>query len=134
MRCHPATLGLAFTLCWIAGCSTEIPSYRCTGAVTLDDKPVPDGDIHFRSKDGRWGAEAGKIKDGKYELMAKAGTKRVEISASRIMPGGARGAGGEPVAEEYIPEEYNLNSTLSAEVISGSSNQFDFALKSKKKK
>src|SRR5262245_61214826 len=88
-----ALLPLAF------GCGTEPKSYRVKGTVTYNEQPVPEGDIHFLSVDGRWGAEAGKIKDGRYELMAKAGIKRVEITASRARPGGARGAGGEPVPE-----------------------------------
>jgi hypothetical protein len=117
----------------LTGCSAEPPSYRVTGSVTLDGKPVPDGDIHFRSSDGRWGAEVGKIEGGKYQLMAKAGAKRVEISASRIIPGGARGGGGEPVPEEYIPEEYNAQSKLQAEVEAGAANVFDFNLTSRKK-
>jgi hypothetical protein len=117
----------------VAGCSSEPPSYRVTGAVTLDGKSVPDGDIHFRSTDGRWGAEVGKIQDGRYTLMAKAGSKRVEISASRIIPGGARGAGNEPVPEEYIPEEYNVSSRLQAEVTVAGPNTFDFDLRSRKK-
>jgi hypothetical protein len=106
----------------LTGCSSEPPSCRVTGAVTLDGKPVPDGDIHFRASDGRWGAEVGKIQDGKYQLMAKAGARRVEISASRIIPGG-----------EPVPEEYNAQSKLLAEGTAGGANVFDFNLTSRKK-
>ena len=85
----------------------------------------------FVSPDGSRGPDAGKIKDGKYAFQTTEGTKRVEISASRVRPGGARGAGGEPVPEEYIPPRYNLESKLTAEVTRSGANRFDFALESK---
>src|SRR5262245_38062367 len=117
----------------LVGCSSEPPRYKGSGTVTLDGQPVPEGDIHFRSTDGRWGAEVGKVQDGRFELLAMAGAKRVEISASRVIPGGARGGGGEPVPEEYIPEEYNARSTLQAEVKTSGPNVFEFKLTSRKK-
>jgi hypothetical protein len=132
MRGLVVLAGLAMIVV-LVGCSSEPPTYRVTGTVMLDGKSVPEGDIHFRSTDGRWGAEVGKIQDGRYELMAKAGPKRVEISASRIIPGGARGGAGEPVPEEYVPEEYNVQSKLQAEVKAGGANVFDFNLTSRKK-
>lgn len=117
----------------ILGCSSGPKTYQVIGTVTLDGRPLPEGDIHFLSVDGRYGPEPGKLKDGRYELWAKAGKKRVEISASRILPGGAKGAGGEPVPEEYIPERYNVQSTLTAEVTPDGANRFDFPLQSHKK-
>lgn len=134
MRRRCCLFGLSAVLLLILGCSQGPRSYRVTGTVTLDDKPVLDGDIHFIDTTGRWGAEVAKIKDGRYEVLAKAGPKRVEISASRILPGGARGGGGEPVAEEYIPEEYNATSRLAADVTADGKNEFDFRLHSRKKK
>jgi hypothetical protein len=132
MRSMVTLAGLAL-VGLLVGCSSEPPRYKVTGTVTLDGKSVPEGDIHFRSTDGRWGAEVGKIQDGRFELMAMAGTKRVEISASRVIPGGARGGGGEPVPEEYIPEEYNAQSKLQAEVKAPGPNAFEFNLTSRKK-
>src|SRR5262245_48439516 len=125
--------GLTAGLLLCAGCSSEPRSYRVTGTVTFEGQPLPQGDIHFIATDGRWGAEAGKIKAGRYELMAKAGPKRVEITASRALPGGARGAGGEVIPEEYIPDEYNAKSELTAEVTANGKNEFDFRLKGPKK-
>jgi hypothetical protein len=131
---NPSRLfGLIVGLLLCGGCSSEPKSYRVTGNVTFEGQPVTQGDIHFIATDGRWGAEAGKIKDGRYELMAKAGTKRVEITASRARPGGAGGAGGEPVPEEYSPDEYNVKSKLTAEVAENGKNEFDFRLKGPKK-
>ena len=85
----------------------------------------------FVSPDGVRGPDPGKIKDGRYELKTTAGTKRVEISASKIRPGGARGAGGEPVPEEFIPPRYNAESQLTAEVKTVGENAVNFELKSR---
>jgi hypothetical protein len=42
-----------------------------------------------------------------------------------------RGAGGEPVPEEYIPARYNIESKLSADVQANNANRFDFSLETK---
>jgi hypothetical protein len=117
-----------------SGCSQEPRRYPVSGAVTLDGQPIPSGDILFVPIAGDRGPDPGTIKDGRYELLATAGEKRVEISASKIRPGGARGAGGEPVAEEYVPSRYNTESKLTAEVQAKgdkSANRLDFSLDSK---
>jgi len=115
----------------IAGCSREPRLYLVRGFVSLDGQPVSDGDIMFVNPDGIRGPDAGKVKDGRYALKTTEGKKRVEISASKIRPGGARGAGGEPVPEEYIPARYNIESKLNAEVQASNANQCDFSLESK---
>jgi hypothetical protein len=98
------------------GCSHEAALYSVSGNVSLDGQPVGDGDILFITPDGSHGPDPGKIKDGKYSLQTTKGPKRVEVSASKIKPGGARGAGGEPVPEECIPARYNTESALTADV------------------
>jgi hypothetical protein len=113
-----------------AGCSNQPKLYPVSGTVTFDGQPVETGDILFISAAGDRGPDAAKIADGKYTVQTTAGTKRVEVSASRIRPGGAKGAGGEPVPEEYIPARYNIESQLTAEVKAEGSNTFDFALRS----
>jgi hypothetical protein len=68
----PGLCGPIAGLLLCAGCSSEPKSYRVTGNVTFEGQPVPLGDIHFIATDGRWGAEAGKIKAGHYELRMEA--------------------------------------------------------------
>ena len=117
------------------GCSQEPRMYKVTGTVTLDDEPIQVGNIQFVPSDGVHGAEPGEIKNGKYELKAFEGKKRVEISASKIIPGSStRGAGGEPVPEEYLPEIYNAMSELTANVEPKDGASIDFKLSSKKSK
>lgn len=115
----------------IAGCSNEPRLYPVSGSVSFDGQPVAAGDIMFISLDGVRGPDPGKIKDGNYTLKTTEGKKRVEISASKIRPGGARGGGGEPVPEEYIPTRYNMESKLNADVQPNDKNRFDFALEGK---
>jgi hypothetical protein len=115
----------------IAGCSGEARLYPVSGSVSLDGQPVADGDIMFVSLDGVRGPDPGKIKDGNYALKTTEGKKRVEISASKIRPGGARGGGGEPVPEEFIPARYNMESKLGADVQPNNKNRFDFSLEGK---
>lgn len=115
----------------LAGCSRQPQLHEVSGLVTFDGQSIPEGDLLFVTPDGTRGPDPARITDGKYQLKTTAGKKRVEISASKIRPGGARGAGGEPVAEEYLPARYNTQSELAAEVQSKGKNTFDFELTSK---
>ncbi len=72
---------------------------------------------------------AGPIRQGAYSFQARAGKKRVEITATRPDPK-ARTAMG-PTYVDYIPERYNVHSTLSVEVTPDGKKQFDFPLKSR---
>jgi len=128
LRLSASWLLLVVFLC---GCSPGPVLHSVSGAVTLDGAPLPEGDITFTPVDSSLAPEQGKIKDGKYEFRSRAGKVRVTISASKIKPGGALGAAGEPVAEEYIPTKYNDASTLTADVKASGENKFDFPLDSK---
>jgi hypothetical protein len=104
------------------------PMHQVTGRVTFDDTPVPDGDIVFISEDAQYGAEGGKIKEGTYRLRAHAGKNKVQIRATRLVPGKV-GPMGEPAIEDYIPAEYNDKTTLIREV-GENHTEFNFELKS----
>lgn len=69
------------------------------------------------------------IKDGAYKLRAEAGSYRVQITAIRPVPG-KKGPMGEDAVEQYIPKNYNEQTTLTAEVKEGH-NQLDFPLTSR---
>jgi hypothetical protein len=122
----------AVVLSCAMGCSNEPKVYLVKGRVTWDGQPLPEGDILFSSPAGDRGPDATRIQAGAYELKTTSGRKRVEISASKIRPGGARGAGGEPVPEEYIPERYNAQSELQGDVQPIAANVIDFELRSQK--
>ena len=107
-------LGLVF------GCSNEVglKKYDVSGTVKVDGTEVAEGEIIFQSDDQSAGAEGGTIKDGKYASKAREGKNKVQIRATRIVPG-KKGPMGEDWVEQFIPEQYNENSTLTAEVGSG---------------
>ncbi|MCA9070876.1 MAG: hypothetical protein KDA84_18230, partial [Planctomycetaceae bacterium] len=61
------------------------------------------------------------IVDGKYELETEAGAMKVEITASRPVPGKMEPGPSPdepavPVMEMYIPRKYNSQTTLTATV------------------
>lgn len=120
----------------LAGCSgsTTAPTYPVTGTVTLDGKPLEKGEIYFLTP-AKGEVDIVAIKDGKFEGQAKAGARRVEIHAYKIVP--AHEAASMPgytvpeSRENYLPAQYNTESTLTAEVKADGENQFDFQLQSK---
>jgi hypothetical protein len=115
---------------WAAGCGSAGPTtYPVSGTVTLDGRPLEAGDIYFYPLDPNTSAESGKIKAGRFALRAKAGKHRVEIRASRVVPGKKTPMGG-PVKEEFLARRYNDASILTAEVRAQGDNHFEFPLKS----
>jgi hypothetical protein len=89
--------------------------YTVTGTVTFDGQPVPDGHIIFAPTEPGSAPDAGKIIQGKFELTATAGKKRVEIHASRES-GPIDPVMGAVPRVPYIPARYNSASVLTAEV------------------
>ena len=122
---------------FLTGCANSGPAtYPVTGTVTFDGQPVQAGDITFESDSGDVSTDAGKIVNGKYECKVKPGRKKVKITASREIPGkSTKGAMGETLTErkEYIPENYNSKTELTAEVDEAPDNKIDFDLKAEGK-
>jgi hypothetical protein len=116
---------LVVALATIAGCGAGTKVLDVEGTVTLDGKPLAEGDISFIPLDKTQGGEGGKIKDGKYRMNAKPGTNRVEIRAVREVPGkkmpsaAGPGAPAEAVMEQAVGPDYNEKSKLQAEVEAG---------------
>jgi hypothetical protein len=120
----------------LAGCSgsNAAPTYPVTGTVTLDGKPLEEGEIYFLMP-AKGEVDIVAVKNGKFEGQVKAGNRRVEIRAYKIIP--AHEAASMPgytvpeSRENYLPAKYNTESTLTAEVKADGENQFDFQLQSK---
>jgi hypothetical protein len=112
------------------GCGPEGPrTYEVTGSVTLDDQPLPAGDIIFFPEEKEFGPDAGTITDGQYRVQVKGGKKKVQIRATRPVPG-KKGPMGEEAIEDYIPARYNARTELGVEVGAGRT-RHDFALQSR---
>jgi len=121
-----AALALALSA---ASCSSESTLVTITGNVTLDGTPLPDGDILFTPADTQFGSEAAKIENGAYRAKLHPGQSKVQIRASRPVPG-KKGPMGEQLIEDYIPAKYNDQSDLTIDV-STTQNKHDFQLQSK---
>jgi hypothetical protein len=118
--------------CVLAGCGQEASpeSITVSGTVALDDTPVARGQIIFSDPSRQTRSSGGDIVDGKFTFDASPGSKRVEIIAMREVPGkmDTSNPGEErPLMEQYIPDKYNAESDLTAEV-SPSNTTFDFKL------
>jgi len=112
-------------------------TYPVSGTVTFDGTPVESGRIQFRSSDDKGKAYSTEIKAGSFKFKTEAGEMKVEITASREVPGkfGETASPDEepqPLYEMYIPEIYNQESTLKETVKADGENEFTFELKSGK--
>jgi hypothetical protein len=120
---------VCLTVVGLHGCRQGPAMAEVAGRVTLDDQPIANGEILFLDGDNQQPPAMGQVVDGQYRLRVPIGSKRIEIRASRKVPG--QGAMGEDyVWESYIPADYNVNSTLKANIESGRVNTFDFPLRS----
>jgi hypothetical protein len=105
------------------------------GKVTLDDQPMPDGDVYFFSKD-KGQVQSIPVKNGEFSGKAMAGTARVEIRAYKQAE--AKGAGGyqpptgSTTKENILPKKWNEESKETAEVTTDpAKNVYDFKVTSK---
>src|SRR5262249_48970193 len=125
MRCLVAGL-IALTL---PACTSNAPkTYKVTGTVTWNNQAMPEGDIIFTPVEGNLTPDPGKISNGTFTVMVKAGKKKVQIFASResdkVDP-----AMGAKRREMYVPERYNAKTTLERDVTPDGENNFTFDLK-----
>lgn len=120
----------------LSGCGSSAGGQelvRVTGSVTFDGVPVEEGRILFRMAQGDQKSFSGEIKAGSYEIETAPGKSVVEITASR--PTGEFDTSNpddppQPIGEMYIPEIYNAQTTLVAEVDPDGKNLIPFELKS----
>jgi hypothetical protein len=113
----------------LVGCTSSPPPVAISGTVTVDGKPLPEGDIILTGEGTA--PETFQIKDGKFEGQAKIGKKRVEIHA---MKKGEPTKMGDKVIEaspvNYLPARYNTESKITAEVTASGLNPNKFETKS----
>lgn len=132
-----SALGLwALSLVVAAGCGGQGVDgrYPLSGTVTFQGKPLDKGTIEFSTSD-RSQLTGATIENGKYSVPAEQGLKPGKYTV-RISATEEAAAGGAPpppgpenanqVAKERIPEAYNLDSKITADVSEGGANKFDF--------
>jgi hypothetical protein len=105
--------------------------YDVTGMVTFDGQPIKKGYIIFQPTTPQDRAEGAQIVDGRYNLTAQPGDKKVEIRGSR--PSGKKGTKDDDLEENYVPENYNDKTELTAKVTTNASDNknLNFTLKPK---
>jgi hypothetical protein len=116
------------------GCQSksEPPKAEVSGNVTLDGKPMAEGDITFVTV-AEGVRETLPVKDGKFTGMVQIGERQVEIRGYRQSQAATAmyGPGAEPSMENYLPERYNAKTTLKASVTPEGPNTFDFKVTEK---
>lgn len=107
-----------------------------SGTVRFQGAPLQSGTIEFASADAKQ-LTGSTITDGKYSVPAAQGLPpgkyTVRISATQDEGAAPTGPPGPESmtqqAKSLIPPQYNVDSTLTAEVTQGGNNVFDFDLK-----
>jgi hypothetical protein len=115
-------LAAPLTGCMRAKITEEQKRHAVKVTVNVDGKPVENGRVIFHSKDGQ-APGIGEVKNGFAEFKCGAGKCHVEIFAFREVPRHR-----EP--QNFLPARYNERSELSAEVVAGTVNTFNFDVKS----
>lgn len=119
-----------------SGCGPGSDRLAVSGDVTLDGAPLDRGSIRFSSMgDGPLVASGALIRDGKFQVAPTKGLSpgkyRVQITspdldAKPVMMPARNGQPGYPVQPDRIPEEYNVHSNQTVEVVDGGDNHFTF--------
>ncbi|MHB8902421.1 MAG: hypothetical protein ACYC6Y_26980 [Thermoguttaceae bacterium] len=116
----------------LAGCGQSGPTrYEITGNVTLDGQPVDGGEVLFIPTDGAGSPDACPIAAGVFKGQVTPGSKRVEINATKDT--GKVAPDGLPDYQNFIPKQYNTESTLTAEIKGADTAPLNFALESSTK-
>ena len=101
---------------------------RVSGTVSLDGRPLPDGDVAFDGNDGSPPVHAAVI-DGRFTLAIVPGEKRVLVN--RYQPSGEQDPYGQPVQVSTIPPRYNAATELKAVVTPTGPNEIELLLRSR---
>lgn len=118
------------------GCRDKGPKlYSVSGKVTFGSNPIEKGEITFAPVGGAGRPDSGMITNGSYQLKVTPGNKIIKISAVSNdpelvgPPPPDMPPGGFNPPREYIPEHYNVQSTLTKEVGAKHNQEFNFELK-----
>ena len=102
---------------------------KVTGIVTLDGRPLAGVLVQFTPQDGR-GSQGMTNQEGQYELGYVSDTKGAKIGSHRVKISTPQEDDSDPDAPrvtEKVPEKYNSETALTAEV-KGGDNQIHFQL------
>jgi hypothetical protein len=129
---HMTKILLLVALC---GCSSQPPTGKVLGEVTLDGQPVKDGAVMFFPADGQGQTGGAAIKEGKFVAEQVPVSKmKVEIHGNKVVGKyKAYDTPDSPLIDqivEIVPPRYNFQSELILDVKKGEQ-QVRYDLKSK---
>jgi hypothetical protein len=124
---------LLFVNLCLTGCGDSSGRITINGNVTFDGKSIESGSIQFFPANDDGITAGGSIKSGRFTTFIKPGKYVVQVTANRKTGKKIKsineGLPDEDELEQFIPDKYNKNSTLTIEV--GNQNSpFNFELKS----
>lgn len=122
----------AAALSMVVGCGPrEEKRFSVSGTVKFEGKPIENGSISFvpeggRSADGKLlSPDGGAIENGSYACRVRPGKMIVQVTgAKRVKPQ----KGDDPTLilyEDFIPAEFNTESTLTIEISGDTQKNFD---------
>lgn len=126
----PLAVGLAFATAWGCGSSTDKPKTTAVkGIVTVDGKPMPEGEIYFVLSGQA--PTTFPVKDGAFSGTGNVGKNAVEIRAYKTGPALLGDPNKSPTKVNTIPARFSDLSKLTADVTEGGANDFKFEINSK---
>jgi hypothetical protein len=132
VRCLLLPPALCLGLALAVGCGesrkgpAEVP---VKGQVTLDGKPMAEGEVTL-SVAGLPGRPF-PVSNGAFSGTALEGKNRVEVRAFKAGPPLSTDPEKKPTKANYIPDKYNVQSKLEADVTPKGPNDFKFDVTSK---
>ena len=110
----------------LSGCGASDGRVQVTGNVTWNGAPLERGTISF--VEAEKSSDAADVINGAFTAHVKTGKKNVGVVAYKDVkvPGGR--SVDEVISYQYIPQEYNQNSVLTAD-INGSGETLTFDMK-----
>jgi hypothetical protein len=127
------TLALTFVVVGVGCGSSERPeaaTFAVKGTVTLDGKPMESGEVIFTAP-GNTAAASFEVKGGAFSGKAAAGENKVAVFSYKqgeAVQMGDQKFGGEKV--NFIPPQFNQQTTLTAKVAESGANEFKFEVTS----
>ena len=137
MRAPRCGLVLLVGVGLLAGCRDPNGRQAVSGTVTFNGKPLDQGRIHFAPLEKGVSEAGATIQDGKYSIPGDRGLVpgNYKVSIFSYDQTGPKVASeeipGDRAAKQFkerIPDKYNKQSILKAEVTGSGSNVFDFTL------
>ncbi|WP_439630611.1 hypothetical protein [Gemmata sp.] len=119
-------VALVSLLTGLTGCGGAPTGAQVGGTVTWRGGPLPEGTITFEPADPAGRPEGTDVRNGAFALKLLPGPYRVKVRASRAA--GIDKVVNAPKFEQYIPAQYNVNTTLTADVPEGGDPALAFAL------